>query len=510
VPVPTSIDDLSTTEGSNSPSGSDQRSQADNYLRALSAIVRQVYEDGSAFDPTDTYSGDTVTNALMAGQVNVLWFMSDAQRADYISGGLSNDFTTLFQSILDDFEQVHFPKGTAKCGSLTTGAAKLITGAGGLCSILRNVSGSNPVLTTESDLVVIRDLGFEGNGGLTDSGLVIQHNVIRVEGCYFNAFNKGVVQNDTVGEYVITGSNFALCNYGVHNHGNGINAKVEGCRALTCKTAVYISDVGEGATEGFKVSNCLFYDCGHSSGMAVIEVLSSDYTLLTDNMVDGNDYICVYLNDSERCEIRGGYYASNNGANTVSNIRADEDCSGLHIDTRTEFAPYYGVHLLGGASNYTSNATIKVRSANNNSGAAGGGDILCDSVTNILVHDSQLYTSGSVSIGATATNRASSVVVTGSRLVSDPTVASGSCTITGANNIGFVLDNAGIAVIDNSSTTETFAHGCKVLTGRQVIVTLGNAQDFKGLKWAVSGADVTVTNSSNVGDTTFAWVAKVI
>jgi hypothetical protein len=45
VPVPTDIGDLSTAAASNSPSGSDQRSQADDYLRAHAAIIKQFYND---------------------------------------------------------------------------------------------------------------------------------------------------------------------------------------------------------------------------------------------------------------------------------------------------------------------------------------------------------------------------------------------------------------------------------------------------------------------------------
>jgi hypothetical protein len=42
MPVPSSIDDLSTTPGSNSPSGSETPTEGDNYLRTLSAFIAQL------------------------------------------------------------------------------------------------------------------------------------------------------------------------------------------------------------------------------------------------------------------------------------------------------------------------------------------------------------------------------------------------------------------------------------------------------------------------------------
>jgi hypothetical protein len=42
MPVPSTIDDLSTSAASNSPAGSDQRSQADNYLRAHASFIAQL------------------------------------------------------------------------------------------------------------------------------------------------------------------------------------------------------------------------------------------------------------------------------------------------------------------------------------------------------------------------------------------------------------------------------------------------------------------------------------
>lgn len=50
MPIPTTIDDLSATIGSNSPSGSDTPTDGDNFLRAHAAFIRQLYDAGEAED----------------------------------------------------------------------------------------------------------------------------------------------------------------------------------------------------------------------------------------------------------------------------------------------------------------------------------------------------------------------------------------------------------------------------------------------------------------------------
>lgn len=62
MPVPTSIDDLSTTAGSNSPSGSETPTEGDNYIRTLSSYIALLRDklDG-------TSNTGTITNAAFSG-----------------------------------------------------------------------------------------------------------------------------------------------------------------------------------------------------------------------------------------------------------------------------------------------------------------------------------------------------------------------------------------------------------------------------------------------------------
>lgn len=62
MPIPTSIADLSTTAASNSPQGSEPPTEGDNYLRALSAIIKQEHDN----------LGTASTTSLGAGMVGFL------------------------------------------------------------------------------------------------------------------------------------------------------------------------------------------------------------------------------------------------------------------------------------------------------------------------------------------------------------------------------------------------------------------------------------------------------
>jgi hypothetical protein len=91
VPVPTEIGDLDIAAANNSPSGSDQRSQADNYLRAHAAFIAQL-------------------DARTAVSVK-----------DYgATGDGTTDDTTALQDALDANRNLWFPAGTYKITAALT------------------------------------------------------------------------------------------------------------------------------------------------------------------------------------------------------------------------------------------------------------------------------------------------------------------------------------------------------------------------------------------------------
>jgi hypothetical protein len=466
-------------------------------------------------DSADTATADNGGTVIVAADGG-RWKLSVTHGVSVRQFGARGDGVTIdtaaVQAALNAAQRVYVPKGTYVCGALTTGAATEIVGDTGLTSILLNTAGAGALLTTAKDLVTLENLGLQGNGAKTDSGLAIASNVVYAVRCYFNGFHKGVVQNNVASEYRILDSTIAGCNYGVYNTGKGINAKVKNCRIVTCKTAVYLNDTALSNTEGFMVEDCLVYDCGNAAGNnAVIEVAGHCwYTRLVNNMIDGCNFICFRSSGSQRLDFLGGYWANNNGPANYATIILAGDCSfSKFTDVRIEFSPYYGLQLVGGAT-FSTDILISGCAFNNNNALGGGGDILIESCLRTRINASAMNTTGSYSVALAGTARSSDVTASNSNFASVPYIGTVGCKLGGRDNTGFVTESCGVGVVANAATTATFAHGLTVLTGQQVTVLVQNAQDNKTLIAAVSGANVTVTASSSAGATSFFWTAKTI
>lgn len=442
---------------------------------------------------------------LYSGVISAKWFGAKGDN-------VAND-TSALQAALNAGAWVYLPKGTYRCTGLSTGACKCLMGDGGLTTILKNTSASGTILTMNTDIVQVEGIGFLGTGGKTDVGIQISANNARARSCYFDQLGKGIQQNGAYNEYNIMDSDFALCDFALYNYGGGINGKLHNCRIASCDTAAYVSDVGAGnTTEGVSLEHCLIYACGdHAANRAVIELDSSDYFRLINCMVDGNNAWVLRALNSKRMDIQSSYIANNFAPINISAVFLDGNCSFSNFcGCRIEFSPYFGLQINGKSTDFSTGVAVSGCEFANNNSAGSGGDILIDSSLDTRIAVCGLNTTGSISVALNATHRAGKAVINNSRLASLPTVGSGACEIKGSDNTGFVLESAGIQVIPNGSTSVTFAHGLNVLTGRQVIVTATNAQDFKSIRASVSGGNITLTNDSATGDTTCFWRARVV
>jgi hypothetical protein len=465
-----------------------------------------------ASDTTSLDNGGTLIVAADGGR----WKLTFTHGVSVRQFGAIGDGATLdtvaVQAALNASARVYVPQGVYVCGLLTTGIATEIVGDTGLTSILRNIAGAGALLTTSKDLLTFENIGLQGNGGKTDTGLVIAHNVVYSVRCYFDGFNKGVSQNNIASEYRILDSTIAGCNFGVYNTGKGINAKVKNCRIVTCKTAVYLNDTALSNTEGFMVEDCLIYDCGSfAENKAVIEVAGHCwYTRLVNNMIDGCNFICFRASGSQRLDFLGGYWANNNGPANYSTIILSGDCSfSKFTDVRVEFSPYYGLQLVGAAT-FSTDIQISGCAFNNNNSLGGGGDILVESCLRTRITATALNTSGSYSLALAGTSRLADVTASNSNFASAPYIGTAGCKLSGRGNTGFVTESGGIGVVANGATSTTFAHGLTLLTGQQATVFVQNAQDNKTLSVAVVGASATVTASSSVAATSFFWNARTV
>lgn len=69
MPVPANISDLSTTAGSNPPTGSETPQEGDNHLRAAYSFIRQISDRIDGTTPADITVDDLTVNGALAGKL---------------------------------------------------------------------------------------------------------------------------------------------------------------------------------------------------------------------------------------------------------------------------------------------------------------------------------------------------------------------------------------------------------------------------------------------------------
>jgi hypothetical protein len=113
MPVPASINDLSTTVGSNSPSGSESPGDGDNYIRSLSAFIATLRDKLNGTSDTGTLKNATFSGT-MAGAA--AW----AALQTFAAGIKLGTGSTLANYVTGTFTPVVEGTGTAGTGTYTT------------------------------------------------------------------------------------------------------------------------------------------------------------------------------------------------------------------------------------------------------------------------------------------------------------------------------------------------------------------------------------------------------
>lgn len=88
MPVPTSVTDLSTTAASNSPAGSDSPTEGDNYIRALSAFIRENYDSIQALGTNKAAIADLASTASATKGADMVGYHG-ATLADWFFGPIA-------------------------------------------------------------------------------------------------------------------------------------------------------------------------------------------------------------------------------------------------------------------------------------------------------------------------------------------------------------------------------------------------------------------------------------
>lgn len=174
--VPTAITDLSTTIGSNSPSGAESASTTDDYLRALSAFIAQLY--------AGTTSGQIVFPATQnpSSNANTLDDYEEGTFTPTDASGAGLTLTTPTGRYIKVGKVVHFTAAVTYPATADASAAKLgglpFTAAAAnfpvaLTSVTTNAAQATVAASTLTVLILTSAGGGTTNAQLSATSLTV-------------------------------------------------------------------------------------------------------------------------------------------------------------------------------------------------------------------------------------------------------------------------------------------------------------------------------------------------
>lgn len=224
MPIPTSITDLSTTAASNSPQGSESPTEGDNYIRALSAIIAQVYEAGG----NASYARTAEEIAASVTPTDYSYQPGDVRRYGVTGDGSTDDYAALLVAL--KLKRVKITEGmnckvsatpyTSLSGQVIDGYGATITSASVSASGLR--IGWNGSAFSKTDDVTVKGLTFAGVD--TGSGSTYSYGI--------------AIEPPTTNPYVYAGgcSHISIIDCKMSGHAIGVigtaadDLVVDGCR----------------------------------------------------------------------------------------------------------------------------------------------------------------------------------------------------------------------------------------------------------------------------------------
>ena len=318
MPIPTSITDLSTTAASNSPAGSDSPTDGDNFIRALSAFIRQNYNSiearalVSVTDAAYGAVGDGVTNdrAAIAAALAVggrIRFPAGTYRVEFTT---TDALTTIADTIIEgdgkDCTEIVFVPNSATYRNLITMGAANLTVRGVKISIEEAGSQTIAMFNVQYSGLTVEDCDLDGS--ITDDGASVSHTA------YGFSYPESGTQDD-----------FSLRRCKVHRFVRGF-LKTNTSTSSQQRMSMVDND---------------FYDCYVASLTLNSPVGVCDAVLVSGNRffftgaitagLTGSQYGHLALASVTNCSITGNYFSGV----VDEGLHAEEACYGLTIANNT-------------------------------------------------------------------------------------------------------------------------------------------------------------------------------
>jgi hypothetical protein len=327
MPIPSSIADLSTTAASNSPLGNEPPTEGDNHIRALAAIVKQVYEEVTESDGIDFLQAGTGTvsrtsQSKMRDIVSVKDFGA-------VGDGVTDD-TAALQAALDRIDTVGgellFPSGVYNYTALTltTGAANAIR--------LRGVSSMNRTNFTQGSVLVCT--GSSGNAFTLDGaavaasvifdGLVFKGNANMDAGLVLYRSAGVVLRNTVLQGWSKAGAHAVWSKKGASAADFTGALTLENCRLSGNANGWYTDSITSNAVS-FKGTSFLDNTRGILVGTTAIELQAQQISTDEGCTFEGNVIDIECFGGIQGLNIRGGYFESTNAAHQDARIRIVEN-----------------------------------------------------------------------------------------------------------------------------------------------------------------------------------------
>ena len=335
-------------------------------------------------------------------------------------------------------------------------------------------------------------LNFTGPGygpSTTVNAVQVNSYLVSFEDCYFQSFNVGIncTLATTSSEFYVSRCRFAINNYGIKSTGNSVNGVIADCTFSLCYNGLYFSDDGTipNATEGIRVDNCAFYQCGDLSNVlggsyAAIEFIGTDYNYIKNCMIDLSKQTAVRITNALGCAVTGSWLSSSQSVNQPA-LSIKGDCTGLIVSDcqLSSYTQSWGAKVEYLSAAYGKGATFS--NCNFFSNQTASGDCIVDGWQNVIFQGCSFTTASAVGVYVHSSGGSGS-----------PSAFLNGCYIASTTTL---LRDAGTLTCSNNQGRPSFANGITTITAGTTSV----AVPINLYAWGGSGGVVGTANFAYAG-----------